>query len=132
MRLWEEQKIKYPVYIFCKIPNIHKIKESNTIMKPWMLTEVEEDIDVLLEDLIGSGNRAQLIVHNDEHNTFDWVIKCFMEVCKHTQEQSEQLSYIIHFKGKATVKTGSLEELKPMKDALVERGLSAVIEEEKV
>lgn len=73
-------------------------------------------------------NQAQLLVYNDDFNTFDWVIQCFMEVCNHTFEQSEQLSLIVHYKGKAIVKTGNLENLKPMKDALVERGLSAVIE----
>lgn len=73
-------------------------------------------------------DKAELIVYNDDHNTFDWVIKCFIEVCGHTFEQSEQLSLIIHFKGKATVKTGPYPELKPMKDALIEKGLSAVIE----
>ncbi len=90
-----------------------------------------EELEVLLEDeVIDSGNRSYLIVYNDDHNTFDWVIKCFIEVCNHSSQQAEQLSYIIHFKGKATVKTGAKSELKPMKDALVERGLSAVIEEE--
>ncbi len=71
---------------------------------------------------------AELIVYNDDYNTFDWVIKCFMEVCNHTFVQSEQLSLIVHFKGKAVVKTGTLEKLMPMKDALIDRGLSAVIE----
>lgn len=71
---------------------------------------------------------SELIVYNDDFNTFEWVIKCFMEVCHHTFEQSEQLSLIVHFKGKAVVKTGIFEELKPMKDALIDRGLSAVIE----
>ena len=60
----------------------------------------------------------------------DWVIQCLMDVCNHTHEQSEQLSLIIHFKGKATVKTAPFDTLKPMKDALIERGLSAVIETE--
>ena len=73
-------------------------------------------------------NKAQLLVYNDDFNTFDWVIQCFMEVCNHTFEQSEQLSLIVHYKGKAIVKTGDIDSLKPMKDALVERGLSAVIE----
>lgn len=91
-----------------------------------------EEVDVLLEEeIVTSGNIAFLIVYNDDHNTFDWVIKCLMEVCKHTSQQAEQLSYLVHFKGKATVKTGSKSELKPMKDALTERGLSVVIEEEK-
>ena len=71
---------------------------------------------------------SQLLVYNDDFNTFDWVIQCFMEVCNHTFEQSEQLSLIVHYKGKAIVKTGNIDVLKPMKEALVERGLSAVIE----
>lgn len=91
----------------------------------------QEDTDVLVLDDIGSGNFAHLIVYNDDFNTFDWVIKCFMEVCKHTAKQAEQLSILIHFKGKATVKTGEKAKLKPLKDALVDRGLSATIEEER-
>ena len=71
---------------------------------------------------------AQLVVYNDDFNTFDWVIQCFMEVCSHTFEQSEQLSLLVHYKGKAVVKTGNFDKLKPMKDALVDRGLSAVID----
>ena len=86
------------------------------------LTELLEEQDVV------STLTAKLVVYNDDFNTFDWVIQCFMEVCNHTYEQSEQLSLLIHFKGKATVKTASMDTLKPMKDALIERGLSAVIE----
>lgn len=88
----------------------------------------DEQEDVLVEDQVTSGEKSQLIVYNDDYNTFDWVIQCFMEVCNHTHEQSEQLSLLVHFKGKATVKTDVLSVLKPMKDALIERGLSAVIE----
>ncbi len=87
--------------------------------------EVLLDEDLEEEDL---GHSAQLIVYNDDVNTFEWVIECFMEVLNHTFEQAEQLSLIIHFKGKATVKTAPLRVLRPKKDALIERGLSAVIE----
>lgn len=80
------------------------------------------------EEVTDTGDTSVLIVYNDDHNTFDWVIQCFMEICNHSQEQSEQLSLIVHFKGKATVKTATFNVLKPMKDALVDRGLSAVIE----
>ena len=86
---------------------------------------LEEEI---LED-IDTGEVSQLIVYNDDVNSFDWVIECFMKVLEHTFEQSEQLSIIIHTKGKATVKTASKKELRPKKDALTERGLSATIEE---
>ena len=84
--------------------------------------------DILVEDEVTSGMKSQLIVYNDDYNTFDWVIQCLMEVCNHTQEQSEQLSILVHFKGKATVKTAPKSVLKPKKDALCERKLSAVIE----
>lgn len=85
-----------------------------------------EELLVLEETSIDE--ESYLVVYNDDYNTFDWVIQCFIEICDHSFEQSEQLSLIIHYKGKATVKTGPMEVLKPMKDSLVQRGLSAVIE----
>ncbi|MEP7267122.1 MAG: ATP-dependent Clp protease adaptor ClpS [Saprospiraceae bacterium] len=92
-------------------------------------TKYFEDEDVLLdESYYNIDDHSMLVVYNDDVNTFDWVIQCLMEVCEHTFEQSEQLSLLIHFKGKATVKTAPFESLKPLKDALVDRGLSAVIE----
>jgi ATP-dependent Clp protease adaptor protein ClpS len=89
-----------------------------------------EETDVLEEVTDVIGNHAHLLVYNDDFNTFDWVIRCLIEILNHTPEQAEQLSLIIHFKGKATVKSGPKSVLKPLKDALVDRGLSAVIEEE--
>ncbi len=87
----------------------------------------QEEEDIALLELIG--NSSKIVVYNDDHNTFDWVIQSFVEICRHDAALAEQLSYLIHFKGKATVKTGSKKELKPIKDALIDRGLSAVIEE---
>lgn len=87
----------------------------------------EEDEDVLVEDDIGSNMPAHIVVYNDDFNTFEWVIESFMAILKHTHEQAEQLSVIIHFKGKATVKSGGKEELIPLCEALLERGLSAEV-----
>jgi ATP-dependent Clp protease adaptor protein ClpS len=89
----------------------------------------EEEEDILVDDDIGSDIPAQLIVYNDDHNSFEWVIQCFMEVLRHSHDQAEQLSIIIHFKGKATVKSGTKEELLPFREGLIDRGLSAVVEE---
>ena len=89
-----------------------------------------EETDVLDEVVDVIGNHAHLLVYNDDFNTFDWVIRCLIEILNHTSEQAEQLSIIIHFKGKATLKSGPKSVLQPLKDALVDRGLSAVIEEE--
>lgn len=88
------------------------------------------DEELLVEEIVEEkvGETNELIVYNDDHNTFDWVIQCFIEILNHSYQQSEQLSLLVHFKGKAAVKTAPFKVLKPLKDALVDRGLSAVIE----
>lgn len=70
----------------------------------------------------------RLIVHNDDYNTFEWVIETLMSVCKHSAEQAEQCSYIIHSKGKYAVKHGTYKTLRPMKEAIAERGINVTIE----
>ncbi|MEM6297500.1 MAG: ATP-dependent Clp protease adaptor ClpS [Bacteroidota bacterium] len=70
---------------------------------------------------------SQLVVFNVDINTFDHVIKTLIEVCNHDQLQAEQCTFIIHFKGKCTVKTGEYEELVPMRHAITDRGISAEV-----
>jgi ATP-dependent Clp protease adaptor protein ClpS len=89
----------------------------------------DEEVDVLVEDDTLSDTPSRIIVFNDDHNSFEWVIQCFMEILQHSSEQAEQLSLIIHFKGKATVKTGPKDELRPQYEALLDRGLSAVMDD---
>ena len=79
------------------------------------------------KDVEGQGKNS-LILHNDEVNTFDFVIESLIEVCKHTTEQAEQCTYLVHYKGKCDVKSGSFDFLRPMRTALVDRGLNATIE----
>jgi len=69
----------------------------------------------------------EIIIYNDDVNTFDHVIETLMRVCRHTAEQAEQCSLIIHFNGKCAVKTGPLEELVRPCTQLLEAGLSAEI-----
>jgi ATP-dependent Clp protease adaptor protein ClpS len=94
--------------------------------------KMQEQEDILVDQLTADTLTSQIVVLNDDYNTFEWVIECFMEILQHTNEQSEQLALIIHTKGRASVKAGSIDELKPLKDALVDRGLNAIIEHEKV
>jgi ATP-dependent Clp protease adaptor protein ClpS len=69
-----------------------------------------------------------LVVWNDEVNSFDWVIQTLVEICKHSTEQAEQCAMIIHTQGKYAVKQGTYDDLKPMCDAITERGIGATIE----
>ncbi|MFY0608088.1 MAG: ATP-dependent Clp protease adaptor ClpS [Cyclobacteriaceae bacterium] len=96
-------------------------------MAQWENTpEIEELVDVDID--LGEGDLKDLIVHNDDHNTFDHVINTLIKVCKHDAHQAEQCTYLIHFKGKCAVKKGSIKELKPMKDGITDAGISATIE----
>jgi len=88
-----------------------------------VIEKVKED--VLLEDALGHLN--EIVLFNDDVNTFDHVIDTLIRVCKHTAEQAEQCAIIVHYKGKCTVKTGTFEELKPQCTQLLEAGLSAEI-----
>lgn len=85
----------------------------------------QQDTDVLTEEISG----FNLIVWNDEVNTFEWVITTLIEICKHTEEQAEQCALLIHTQGKYAVKQGSYEALKPMCEAICDRGINATIEE---
>jgi ATP-dependent Clp protease adaptor protein ClpS len=89
--------------------------------KPWEKESADTDI------AFASG--CQLIVWNDEVNTFEWVIETLIQVCGHTQEQAEQCAMLIHTQGKYAVKNGEYETLKPMCDAITDRGIGATIEE---
>jgi ATP-dependent Clp protease adaptor protein ClpS len=69
----------------------------------------------------------EIVMYNDDVNTFDHVIETLMKVCKHSSEQAEQCSLIVHYNGKCTVKTGPIKELTPQCLQLLEAGLSAEI-----
>ncbi len=81
--------------------------------------------EVLVEEAVGVNN--EIVLHNDDVNTFDHVIDTLMRVCDHTPEQAEQCSLIIHYNGKCTVKTGPYDKLKPQCTKLLAAGLNAEI-----
>ncbi len=85
--------------------------------------ETLEQVELLEEET----DLRDLIVFNDDFNTFDHVINTLIRICRHTAEQAEQCTWLIHFKGKCTVKSGSFDELKPMKDGICEAGIDAKI-----
>lgn len=88
-------------------------------------TREQELIEVL--EVVETTELPDLVVFNDDFNTFEHVIETLIRVCHHTVEQAEQCTWIIHHKGKCTVKHGTLAELKPMRDAICEAGIDARI-----
>lgn len=90
-------------------------------------TEWSIEEEVLVEDSIGSDEKRDLMVYNDDFNTFDHVIETLIRVCKHDAHQAEQCTYLIHYKGKCSVKKGDYEHLKPMREGITEAGIKAAI-----
>ncbi len=72
-------------------------------------------------------NLNEIVLHNDDVNTFDHVIDTLIYACEHSPEQAEQCAIIVHHKGKCTVKTGIYNDLEPRCTLLLEAGLSAEI-----
>lgn len=81
--------------------------------------------EVQVDEGLASNN--EIVLYNDDVNTFDHVIETLIRVCSHTSEQAEQCAIIVHYKGKCTVKTGDYSELRPQCTQLLEAGLSAEI-----
>ena len=92
----------------------------NEATQPWKESEQDQDTALM--------SSYSLIVWNDEVNTFEWVIETLIKICGHNKEQAEQCAMFIHTKGKYGVKNGEYEILKPMCDAITDRGIGATIE----
>ena len=88
----------------------------------------DTESDILLAPDEVTVEDKQIILYNDDFNTFDFVIETLVKICKHDPIQAEQCAFLVHYKGKCSVKKGSYEELEPMCTALLERGLTAEIE----
>jgi len=69
----------------------------------------------------------ELVLYNDEVNTFDYVIETLVDVCGHDPVQAEQCTLIAHYRGKCGVKSGTLIELKPLKNEMTNRKLTVSI-----
>ena len=83
----------------------------------------ESEVEVLTQ----LEREHEIILYNDDINTFDHVINSLVVYCEHTFEQAEQCAYIVHYSGKCAVKSGSYEELEPIYRKLLEVQLSAEI-----
>lgn len=94
-------------------------------MKPFEKT-YHEEVELLVEEDIDT-EAYDLLVFNDDVNTFDHVSKILIKVCKHSAEQAEQCTLIIHYKGKCAVKKGTITALKPMCESILDAGIQAAI-----
>ncbi len=87
------------------------------------IEKIQEELDLLTQET----NKHEIILYNDDVNTFDYVIDSLIEVCEHTPVQAEQCTVLVHYKGKCAVKTGAYKDLEPKCVKLLNLGLSAEI-----
>lgn len=90
--------------------------------------QLEEDKREEVLETISDEDLNDLIVYNDDINTFEHVINTLIKVCKHTPEQAEQCTLLVHYKGKCAVKKGAFVDLIPYRQAIVDAGINAEIE----
>jgi len=99
------------------------------------MSDIKEDTKTLEEILAESGisssleNECKLVLWNDDHNSFEWVIFCLSNLLNFTFEDAEKTAWNVHLQGKDIIKTGSKESLEPYKKLLEERGLTVSIED---
>jgi ATP-dependent Clp protease adaptor protein ClpS len=99
---------------------------SSMMMMSNMLPGTETEVLTEVEELVDA--ERSIVLFNDDVNTFDFVIDTLIELCDHDPIQAEQCTYLIHYKGKCAVKSGSFDKLRPICSALLDRGLTAEIE----
>ncbi len=92
-----------------------------------MKTAYEQEVMTDVVEAVETTDLMDLVVFNDDVNTFDHVIDTLVRVCKHTLEQAEQCTLLIHYTGRCAVKSGTLEFLKPMRQAICDAGIDARI-----
>jgi len=85
-------------------------------------TKYQEEVELVIE------LESQIILHDDDVNTFDWVIDCLQKYCNHSDIQAEQCAWVVHTKGKCAVKSGEIHKLFGICQALCDSGLSATVE----
>jgi ATP-dependent Clp protease adaptor protein ClpS len=88
----------------------------------------QEDSEVDIQLKSTDDEDYELVLYNDDVNTFDHVINCLVKYCKHDVHQAEQCAWIVHSKGKCSVKSGQYTFLEPLCTALCDQGLSAQVE----
>ncbi|UKN01592.1 ATP-dependent Clp protease adaptor ClpS [Paracrocinitomix mangrovi] len=89
------------------------------------MAEVKE-LELVENETKVDKNRT-LVLYNDDVNTFEFVIDSLVKICKHELMQAEQCTWIVHYNGKCSVKEGNFRDLRPMRQALSEKGLTAKI-----
>jgi ATP-dependent Clp protease adaptor protein ClpS len=110
------------------------IQRFYTLMNRFLITHKThsmavspKELEIELPEVVDLIDERDLVVFNDDVNTFEHVIKTLIKVCKHSQEQAEQCTWIIHYKGKCSVKKGTKLELTPMKEAILDAGINAAV-----
>jgi len=83
-----------------------------------------------IKEVVVDRGTYELILHNDDYHTFDFVIDTLMSGCGHTQEQAEQCAWIVHNNGKCQIKRGSYPKLRPIYTTINRSGLLVELKKE--
>ena len=115
-------------FVHSKMKFIIFVIQLKQRINSWVMKHgYQEEVLTEVLEAIETTEVVDLVVFNDDYNTFVHVIETLIKVCRHTPEQAEQCTLIIHHKGKCAVKSGTFDFLKPMREAICEVGIDARI-----
>lgn len=83
---------------------------------------------------VGTGSDAdiekmyQVVIFNDEVNTFDHVVECLVEIFTHSTGMASKLAWEAHNNGKAIAQVEAKTEAVKHKQQLVSYGITAEVE----
>ena len=72
--------------------------------------------------------KYRVILHNDNHNTFEHVIDCLIDACGHNEFQAHQCAIIVHNAGRCAVFVDSHDTCKSVYEYLIKSKLKVTIE----
>jgi ATP-dependent Clp protease adaptor protein ClpS len=92
-----------------------------------MKQDTEKSVGKKTKTAKEAGNGSSLVLYNDDYHTFSYVIDALIEVCNMERVQAIQCTYLVHYKQKCEIKRGTKKNLLPMRRALSNKDLKAVI-----
>jgi ATP-dependent Clp protease adaptor protein ClpS len=87
--------------------------------------EKKKETEILEND----NAQGELVVINDDYNTFEHVIKCLKKFCGLDDDSAEVCTWKIHNEGACVVMKDKKAVLYPICENLVESGLSAEVQD---
>jgi ATP-dependent Clp protease adaptor protein ClpS len=71
----------------------------------------------------------KITLHNDDNNSFEYIMSCLVRLCNHTPLQAEQCALIADATGKVDIMSGTFDHMYDILNTFSELNVEASIEQ---